>query len=243
MSDVTLRTEVLKTAQSLVSTHGITAHMTKWNAAVLTREVTDSMNSLRYDFHLDPNVNSWTPTNPSVILVVAYDPLRETRQNEDGDTVVDHVRRVTITASATEMTLDTVKKRESMLSMVTLLCEMLESTLPPTVTTVSETSAAREDRLKRAAEQVVGDMIYKNLPSSLFLGLRRGGAGKNATLRDTYLTAAGHYPPRGVYRFRRVRKVDSRGRQKDVVYYTLQVHPVSDPLTPPVVTVRRVEEP
>ena len=241
--DLSPRTSALKLAKTIIGTHGLTAYMTKYNSGILSRDVTDATSALRCEFHLDPSVSGWSPDNPSVVLTVAYEALKDKRQNDACDTVVDHRRRVVVMTSATEMNTEIFKKRESMLSMTMMLCELLESSLPAIVTSVEETASMREDRLQRAAEQIVGEAIYKSIDRSSFLGLRRGGSSREVFLGESYLKAAESYPRPGAYRFKHVRRTDTRGRAKDVAYYTLHVQDQRVSTAPPVVTIRRVDGP
>ena len=245
--DATPRTEALRLAKTLIGSHGVVAHMNKYNRDMLAREVTHDSLGLRYEFQLDPTRNSWSEENPSCTLNVVYnsDP-KGSRIALDGAMVVDNTLRVSVSASGNNMDLEVLRRRESMVSMLGMLAEMLTVTLPPTITLTLETPEAVADNARRVLEQKVGQQIFNNLHANALTsplkGLRVGGASRSFRLTNAYTSDDGKYPASGTYRFRHVRLTDRRGRPKDTVYYSIRVTG-NDDTVPPVVSVRRVLEP
>lgn len=237
------RTEALRTAKALIGAHGLVAHMNKYNRDNLSREVLHDTTGLRYEFLLDPNRNSWAAANPSCTVSVQYtsDPAGG-RVDASGGMVVDYALRITVSASATDMDVETFRQRESMMSMLGMLCEMLHASLPETMTLVMETAEELADKKQRSKEQLIGQEIFSNIGSAVLKGLRKGGAARTFRLTEQYHSTAGEYPAQGTYRFRHVRLVDRRGRPKDIAFYTFRVLS-GDGTVPPVVAVRRVPEP
>jgi hypothetical protein len=240
--DSTPRTAALRTAKMLIGSHGMVAHMNKYNRELLTRDVTEGATGLRYDFNLNPEMSSWSDANPSCTLAVSYavDP-KGARTDAEGGMVIDNFLRVAVTASGNDMTLETLKRREGMITMLGMLGEMLTNTLPQQLTLTMETAAEVAERTKRAAEQFVGQQIYDNLGSKAFKGLRAGGSYRSFRLTPTYASVDGKYPEPGTYRFRHVRSTSRNGRPKEVVHYSIRVYGGSDGSLPPTLAIRRVE--
>jgi hypothetical protein len=237
------RIEALRTAKMLIASHGIVAHMNKYNQDVLARDVQDGTIGLRYDFHIDPLRNGWADANPSCSLNVVYvtDP-KGSRIDETGAMVVDNFLRITVSASSGDMTLDVFRRREGMLSMLGMLCEMLQEVLPPKLSLIMETPQMVVDNARKAFEQQVGQQIFANLGPDAFKGLRRDGVGRSFRLTSAYSSPDGKYPETGTYRFRHVRVTDRRGHARDVAYYSIKAFG-SDGTVPPTVSIRRVSPP
>lgn len=241
--DSTPRTAALRTAKMLIGSHGMVAHMNKYNRELLTRDVTEGATGLRYDFNLNPEVSSWSDSNPSCTLAVTYavDP-KGARTDPTGAMVIDNFLRVAVSASANDMSLETLKRREGMITMLGMLGEMLTNTLPHQLTLTMETAEQVVERTKRAAEQFVGQQIYDNLGASAFKGLRAGGTSRSFRLTPAYSSNDGKYPESGTYRFRHVRSTSRNGRPKDVIHYSIRVYSAGDGSIPPTVAVRRLPE-
>ena len=241
--DTTPRTEALRAAKALIGSHGIVTHMNKYNRDLLAREIDPATTGIRYEFQLDPTRNSWADNNPSCTLQVIYgaDP-KGSRVASDGSLVVDNYLRVGVSTSGTDMDVETLRRRENMVSLLGMLCEMLTVTLPQTLTLVMETPEIAAANARKAAEQKVGHEVYVNLGESAFKGLRRGGSSRSARLTAAYRSTDGKYPETGTYRYRHVRSIDSRGRPREVFYYLIRVFNGGDGSCPPSVTIRRVDE-
>lgn len=240
--DTTPRIEALRTAKAIIASHGMVAHMNKYNRDVLAREVTDGSMGMRYDFNLDPSRSAWHESNPSVTLGVVYnaDP-KGAQLNSEGAMVLDNYLRVVVSTSGGDMDLETLKRRESMVSMLAMLGEMLTTMLPQKITLTMESPAQVAERTQRAAEQLVGKQIYDNLGESAFKGLRAGGSYRSFRLTSAYVSTTGKYPDPGTYRFRHIRHVDRRGNPKEVVHYSIRVFGGGDGSLPPTVAIRRVD--
>ena len=240
--DATPRIEALRTAKAIIGSHGVVAHMNKYNRDVLAREVTEGSTGMRYDFNLDPTRSAWHESNPSVTLAVIYnaDP-KGAQLNEEGAMVMDNHLRIAVATSGGDMDLETLKRRESMVSMIAMLGEMLTTMLPQKITLTMESPSQVVERTQRAAEQLVGKQIYDNLGDAAFKGLRIGGSSRALRLTPAYASATGKYPDPGTYRFRHVRRADRRGYPKEVANYSIRVYGCGDGTLPPSIAIRRVE--
>lgn len=241
--DPTPRIEALRTAKMIIASHGIVAYMNKYNQDVLARDVQENTIGLRYDFHIDPSKNSWSEANPSCSLNISYssDP-KGSRIDETGAMVVDNTLRITLSTSAGEMDPVMFRRREGMLSMLGMLCEMLQEVLPQKLTLVMETPQVVADNARKSFEQQVGQQIFTNLGPDAFKGLRRDGVGRSFRLTPAYSSPDGKYPETGTYRFRHVRVTDRRGHARDVAYYSIKAFG-SDGTVPPTISIRRVSAP
>lgn len=240
--DATPRIEALRTAKAIIGSHGVVAHMNKYNQDVLAREVTEGSTGMRYDFNLDPTRSAWHESNPSVTLAVVYnaDP-KGAQLNEEGAMVMDNYLRIAVATSGGDMDLETLKRRENMVSMVAMLGEMLTTMLPQKITLTMESPTQVVERTQRAAEQLVGKQIYDTLGDAAFKGLRIGGSSRTLRLTPTYTSMTGKYPDPGTYRFRHIRRADRRGYPKEIANYSIRVYGCGDGSLPPTVAIRRVE--
>lgn len=240
--DATPRREALRTAKAIIASHGMVAHMNKYNLDALSREVTDGSTGMRYDFSLDPSRSAWHESNPSVTLGVVYnaDP-KGAQLNSEGAMVLDNYLRIVVGTSSGDMDLETLKRREGMITMLAMLAEMLTTTLPQKITLTMETPAQVAERTQRQAEQIVGNQIYDNLGEAAFKGLRAGGSYRSFRLTSAYVSADGKYPEPGTYRFRHARRIDRKGHPKEVIHYSIRVFGGGDGSLPPTVAVRRIE--
>lgn len=241
--DNTTRTQALTIAKALISSHGLSNHMNKYNREAISREIRDDTTGLRYDFHLDPFADSWSSTNPSCSLSVVYelDP-KGSRIADDGSVVVDSTLRVGVTLSGSEMSVETLRRREGMVTLLGMLCELLTASLPSKVTSLLETREQAIERRKLASEQLIGDQIMKNIGHAALKGLRRGGTPRRVRLTEAYTSKTGDYPEAGTYRYRYVRSVDNRGRPREMVHYLMKVHVAANG-EPPGVTIQRLNVP
>jgi hypothetical protein len=239
--DNAARTTALKTAKALIKTHGLMGHMNKYNQDQLAREVYEADAGFRCDFHLDPKASAWADQNPSCSIILSYtvDP-KGTRLADDRSTVLDHHLSVRISANGNDMTMETFRKREALMSMTNMLCEMLIASLPRKVTSMMETAAETADRVQRAMEQTVGHQIFLALGTAAFKGLRKNGTARSFRLPTTAASTDGKYPDTGTYRYRQVRSTDSLGRPREVAHYSIRVYG-SDGTVPPSLSIRRVD--
>lgn len=234
------RTAALQTAKAIISTHGLSAFMNVHNRSMLQRDIDPTSSGLRCEFQLDPTKNSWSGT-PTCGINLSYVPSPGgSRLADDGASVLDHTLRLTVSATGSEMTLSDLDKREDMLSLLRMLCVMLTTSLPQTVTCTLATATELVDAQQRTMEQAVGDSIVRNIGIDVLKGLRRDGASRGFRLTATYTSADGKYPQPGTYRYKYTRRTDSRGRPKEVLYYSIRVYAELADGTPPLVAVRRV---
>lgn len=241
--DHSAKLEALKTAKMIISSHGLTCHMNKYNKDALTREIPPNATSLRYEFHLEPTRDSWSASNASCTLSVAYNvDQKGARVADDGSVVIDNHLKISVGVGGSDMDLATFRRREDMTSMLFMLCEMLETSLPPITTSLLETAREAEDRKRRDFEQRVSIDIMTNVGHDSLKGLRKGGSAKSFRLTESFCSATGKYPEPGTYLYRYVRSTDRRGRPKDIAFYSIRVFGSIQPGDPPGLLIRRIEE-
>jgi hypothetical protein len=241
--DHSARIEALRMAKAIIASHGITFHMNKYTRDHLAREVLPETCALKYDFNLDPTRDSWSSNNPSCSVNVGYvhNANAGPQLAEDGSRILVQPLRVTVSASASDMDIDTLRKREGMISLLSMLCDMLTASLPSVVVSTIETAAEIGDRKQREIEQVIGQEIANNINVNSLKGLRRGGTSRTYRLTEAYTSSTGKYPPPGTYRFRHIRSTDSRGRPREIANYILRV--IGDGVNyPPLVTACRLKD-
>jgi hypothetical protein len=189
---------------------------------------------------MDPLVTSWSVNNPSCTLSIAYSPSPAgARMNEAGDTIVDHLLRVAVSTSATDMDVALLLRRENMVASLGMLCELLQASVPPLVEICTETAAEREARRVADHEQVTSSRIMDHVGHDTLKGLVSGGRARLVLLGDSYVTSFGSYPECGRYRFKKIVTTDRRGRPRDVRHYVIDVASRHEGRT---VGVRRVKE-
>ena len=235
-------TEALKIAKSLIASHGLSVdNMNKYNRDILSRPLDDSATGIRYEFHLDPKKESWSSSNPSCTLSVVYNQnVKGSRVAENGDVVLDSYMRLSVGVTGNDMDIATLKKREGMLTMLTMLCEMLHASLPPIVTSIIMTSEESKAKKQREFEQSVASQIAQNIGPETLTGLRRNGNSKFKRMSEDYLKSNESYPSSGTYRYRHIRRVDRRGRVREEAAYVFRVSG-GDGSLPPSIAVRRVD--
>jgi hypothetical protein len=237
--DTSARISALQLAKTIIASHGLTAHMNKYSRDVLARSIDPSSTGIRYDFHLDPERTAWSTQNPSCSLSVAYShDQNSTRVDEQGNSVIDNDLRIGVSADTSNMDLRTFRQRESMMSMLSMLCELLESTLPQKITLVVSTAAEIAEKKQRGFEQTIGHAIVANIGVSNLKGLRAGGNPRTYRLSESYLSLDGKYPAAGTYRYDLVRSYARNGSPKEVVHYVIRVIGSEGTL----VTIRREED-
>ena len=240
--DHSAKLEALKMAKTIISSHGLTCHMNKYNKDALSREILPNSTSLRYEFHLEPTRDSWSASNASCTLLVAYNvDQKGARLADDGSVVIDNHLKISVGVGGNDMDLITFRRREDMTSMLFMLCEMLETTLPKVVTSLLETATEAEDRKRREFEQRIAIEIMTHVGHDSLKGLRKGGSAKNFRFTEFYCSATRTYPEPGIYRYKHVRSTDRRGRPKDMAFYSIRVFNPIHPNDPPGFTVRRIE--
>ena len=223
--DHSARIEAIRTAKAIIASHGISFHLNKYGRNSLSNPVHEGDIGLLCEFYLDPTRDSWGSSNPSCSIRLNYvSTTNGNRLTEDGSMVLDQNLRITISASSSEMDLPTFQKREGMISLASMLCDMLYATLPNTVTSTIESASERKERLARESEQTIGNQIMLNIGPQALKGLRRGGSGRAIRLTEAYTSANGSWPAPGTYRFRLVLSTTRRGTPKDVANYTFKVH-------------------
>lgn len=241
--DASPRIAALRTAKAIIGSHGIVAYMNKYNRDVLARDVHDSTTGVRYDFHIDPSLTSWSDSNPSVSVAVNYtsDP-NGSRLDPTGAMVVDNTLRITVSTSSNDMDLATLRRREGMIATLGMLCEMLTTMLPPKLTLTMETPEQVAASAKRSFEQRVGQQLFNHVGERALKGLRKRGSARSFRATELLRDGDGKYPTTGTYHFRHVRSTTSRGTPKDIAYYRFRVYAAGDGTLPPSFAVYRIDE-
>jgi hypothetical protein len=213
--DRTPITSALSTAKTLVVAHGISSYLAQHMRAVAARTVEPTDAGFRLEYVLDPSRSMWQD-NPGCSIHVSYIASKTgQRTTEEGAVVLDHHLNISVRASSDDMTTKRLKEREVLVSHLTMLCEMLEVTLPPTVTVTVMTPEELKERTQVQLEQTTGALIHEALGHDAFKGLRKGGTSRlfrNPSSFDS-----------GVYRYVHVRRRNSRGHAVDSVKYNIRV--------------------
>lgn len=219
--DASQRRQALQLAKGIIVSHGMMNYMNKYNKDQLSRQPDDGTTGLRYEYHLDPTITSWSACNPTCTLSITYavSPAGA-RVDEAGDTVVDNTLRISVSASATDMDVSMLQRREGMISSLGMLCELLQATLPPVVQVRLETATETAARKNAEKEQQVAFRIVDHIGEPALKGLVSGGRPRVVTLDSSY---ADKYPEPGRYRFKRIISTDRRGRPRETRYYVLNV--------------------
>jgi len=212
--DRTPITAALVTAKTIVMSHGISGYLPPHMKTVGARPVEPTDNGFRLDYVLDPIKSMWKD-NPGCSIYVGYSQTQGQRTAEDGSLVQDHHLSVTVRASADDMTIKRMKEREVMISNLMMLCEMLEATLPQTVTVVVMTQEKFKDKTQRELEQATGALIHDALGLNAFKGLRKGGRSR------FFLNPSGFAS--GTYNYAHVRRRNSRGYPIETAKYVISV--------------------
>lgn len=208
-------TEALRLAKSIVTTHGISAYLTQHMRSVAARPVEPTDTGFRLDYCLDPERSPWQD-NPGCSIHVSYVPSKNgQRTTEEGGVVHDYNLGISVRASADDMTVKRMRAREVLVSNLSMLCDMLEGTLPPVATVIVLTPEQHKSKTELEAEQIVGWNIHDQLGHDALKGLRKGGRGKFFHNNGT---------PDGTYRYTHVRRRNSRGTVTDQAKYIMKVH-------------------
>jgi hypothetical protein len=215
-------TSALKIAKSIVTSHGISAYLSQHMRSVAARPVEPADTGFRLDYVLDPSRSPWND-NPGCSIHVSYDPdPKGTVKSADGGLVHDYRLSIKVRVGSDDTTIKKMREREAMVSNLSMLCDMLEATLPPVATAFIMTAEQHRDKTKLEAEQLVGGLIHESIGSHSLKGLRTGGTSRFFRLPD--MTPP---PPDGTYRYTHVRKRNSRGRAVDMAKYVIKVHGAS----------------
>jgi hypothetical protein len=213
--DRTPITAALVTAKTIVMSHGISGYLPPHMKTVGTRPVEPTDSGFRLEYVLDPSRSMWQD-NPGCSIHVSYMASKTgQRTTEEGAVVLDHHLNISVRASTDDMTIKRLKEREGMISNLTMLCEMLEVTLPQTVTVVVMTQEQFKDKTQRELEQATGALIHDALGLNAFKGLRKGG--RSRFFRNPSGFAS------GTYNYAHVRRRNSRGYPIETAKYVISV--------------------
>jgi len=223
--DRTPITSALSTAKLLVAAHGISSYLAHHSRPVAARPVESTDSGFRLEYNLDPSRSPWQD-NPGCSIYVSYIASKTgQRTTEEGAVVLDHHLNISVRASTDDMTIKRLKEREAIISHLTMLCEMLEVTLPPTVTVTVMTSEQHKNKTELEAEQIVGWNIHEHLGRDSLKGLRKDGRGKFFHNNGT---------PDGTYRYTHIRRRNARGTVVEQAKYIMTVRGAT-------LTIKRIE--
>lgn len=240
MESVTVRS-ALEKAKLIVLNHGMVAHMSPYSKGNLERgTVTDDDDSLSFEFVLDPSKSSWDDSNCRLTLTVQYRSSGDVMLN--GDRVRHSARHIRFHWNSGMGTLELLTSRESMISNLMLLNELLVVALPENVSRVVQTAAQIEAEKKADLDRLTAHHIAQHIGKEAMRGLRSGGRTRSTYMTEQYLQSnppGGTYPAAGTYAYEQIRRTDRRGRVKESVRYSFRVMHLAGG-TAPVVVVRRV---
>ena len=218
--DTTPIAEALKVSLAIISSHGITAHMS--NRSTLSRQIDSTTKNVRFDFSLDPSRSPWADGNSSCSLIVGYNGGAN-YAGVDGGTYNDFKRSIKISYSSDELRPATARLRENMMNSLLMVCEMLEASLPKSFTITMVTPAEALDRAARASEQEIAKKIFDVVGSDAVKNLRKGGKGRIVRVPEAYVQNHGDLPPSGDYRLNRPISYDRRGYVRQSFDYVVKV--------------------
>lgn len=225
--DRTPVTSALSTAKLLVAAHGISSYLAHHSRPVAARTVESTDSGFRLEYVLDPSRSPWQD-NPGCSIYVSYIASKTgQRTTEEGAVVLDHHLNISVRASTDDMTIKRLKEREAIISHLTMLCEMLEVTLPPVVMVVIMTPDQLKEKTQTDMEQTTGAMIHEALGRDAFKGLRKGGSPRTFHNSSNFAS--------GSYRYTHVRRRNSRGHAVESAKYVIGVYGGE------LITVRRTE--
>jgi hypothetical protein len=209
-------TSALKIAKGIVTSHGISTYLTQHMRNVAARPVEPTDTGFRLDYCLDPERSPWQD-NPGCSIHVSYIPSpKGSVVREGGDLVHDYNLSITVRAGSDDMTISRLRVREVLVSNLSMLCDMLEASLPPVATVIVMTAEQHKAKTELAAEQIVGWNIHDRLGHDSLKGLRKGGRSK--------LFHNNGIAPDGTYRYTHVRRKNSRGVVTDQAKYVMRVN-------------------
>ncbi len=208
-------TSALKLAKNIVTSHGISAYLTQHMRLVASRPVEPTDTGFRLDYCLEPERSPWQD-NPGCSIHVSYVPSPKGSEAREGADVLDYNLSITVRANSDDMTIKRMRAREVLISNLSMLCDMLEASLPPVATVIIFTPEERRAKTELEAEQIVGWNIHEHLGRDSLKGLRKGGRSK--------LFHNNGIAPDGTYRYTHVRRMNSRGAVTDRAKYVMRVN-------------------
>ena len=223
------RTEIvkaLKTAQTVVVSHGMASYIPERFKGSLTVEINEYNDFSQYEFYMRPKQSMWDSNNYSCALVVGYCPGQDTVV--DGGTYRDYKRRLHIRYGSGEASIGDFKLRENFVSSLMMLCEMVESLTPESITITVETPEEGVKRLRREFEQNIGGRIHSSLDKKDFKNLRKGGKSRLVRIPDVYVNNWGSLPDPGTYAYKHIIRKDRGGRVAAFTKYLFRVQTSSD---------------
>jgi len=206
-------TAALKIAKNIVTTHGISVYLTQHMRSVAARPVEPTDCGFRLDYCLEPERSPWQD-NPGCSIHVSYIPSPKGSVVREGAAVHDYNLSISVRTSADDMTVKRMRAREVLVSNLSMLCDMLEASLPPVATVIVLTAAENKNKTELEAEQVVGWNIHEHLGRDSLKGLRKGGRNKLFHNNGT---------PDGTYRYTHIRRRNARGTVVEQAKYVMTV--------------------
>lgn len=213
--------EALEKARLVIASHGMVAHMPTYFKSSLMNPVSDYADSLSYEFYLDPNKSGYASDNYSCALNVFYRSAADVER--DGGIYRDSKLRVTIRIGSADVTVHQLTARENMVASLGMLAQMIEATIPKTLTTTVMTPEALKEKRQIEHEQKVAAKIFEIIGKDAVKNLRTGGKSRLIRIPEKYAETWGAMPEPGRYRFDQVRYTNRRGQIKDRAGYVFVV--------------------
>jgi len=139
--------------------------------------------------------------------------------SRDGGIYRDSKLRVTIRIGSADVSVRELTVRENMVASLGMLAQMIEATIPKSLTTTVLTPEALKEKRQIAHEQNVAEKIFRIIGKDSVKNLRTGGKSRLSPLPEKYAETFGEMPEPGHYRFDQVRYVNRRGHVKDRAGY------------------------
>lgn len=213
--------EALEKARLVIASHGMVAHMPSYFKSSLMNPVSDSTDRLSYEFYLDPNKSGYSSDNYNCALNILYYSASDVER--DGGIYRDSKLRVTIRIGSAEVYVQQLTARENMVASLAMLAQMIEATLPQSITTTVVSPEALKERRQLEHEQNIAEKIFRITGKDAVNNLRTGGKSRLIRIPEKYAEIHGAMPDPGRYRFDQVRYINRRGQIKDRAGYVFVV--------------------
>jgi hypothetical protein len=219
--------EALQKAKLFVASHGLVNHMTAYSKSALGYELSNDETCLSFDYALDPNKSLYSSDNFCCTLNICYWSPRGPIER-DGGVYSDYHLKITIRMNSFELTLEKINSRENMISSISMLAGMIESTIPKTITITVTTHEELCEKRQIAHEQFVASRLYEVIGKELVRNLRVGGNPKILRIPDKFVEIYGKMPDLGLYHYDQIRYRNRRGQIKARAGFILTVNKNSD---------------
>jgi hypothetical protein len=214
--------EALEKARLIIASHGMISHMPSYIKSSLANPLNHLIEKISYEFYLDPLQPGYSMNNYNCALNVCYIPNND--EERDGGIYKDFNVRVSIRIGSADLRLQEILARENMISSLTLLGSMIESSIPKKITLMVMSPEDLKEKRKRTFEQQVAEQIFTVLGKESVRNLRKGGKPRHSRIPEKYSEVYGSMPEPGRYRYSQIRAHDRHGHVKNRVEFVFIVN-------------------